>query len=126
MVATQVFPFHHPAIDFLLLLAVADDAIGLVIIAAYYGEPSDFSPLMFLLVPGGALVAFLLRKVFHLQHWAWYVLLGGVPCWLGLLGAALHPALALVFVVPFRELEHAPHACIHVCILMCMACAWHV
>ena len=24
------------------------------------------------------------------------------------------------------NLEHAPHACIHMCILMCMACAWHV
>ena len=22
--------------------------------------------------------------------------------------------------------EHAPHACMHVCILMCVACAWHV
>ena len=29
-VAVRVFPFRHPAIDFLLLLAVADDAIGLV------------------------------------------------------------------------------------------------
>ena len=25
-----------------------------------------------------------------------------------------------------ERLAHAPHACIHMCILMCMACAWHV
>ena len=25
-----------------------------------------------------------------------------------------------------RWCEHAPHACMHMCILMCMACVWHV
>lgn len=39
VVATLVFPSRHPATDFLLLLAVADDAIGLVIIAAVYYDP---------------------------------------------------------------------------------------
>ena len=28
--------------------------------------------------------------------------------------------------VSSSSLEHAPHACIHMCILMCMACALHV
>ena len=40
MVAMQVFPHRHPAIEFLLLLAVADDAIGLAIIAINYGDPT--------------------------------------------------------------------------------------
>ena len=29
-----------------------------------------------------------------------YVLLGGLPCWFGLISAGLHPSLALVFIVP--------------------------
>ena len=40
LVARAVFGKGHPAIDFLLLLAVADDAIGLVIIAVFYGDPA--------------------------------------------------------------------------------------
>jgi NhaA family Na+:H+ antiporter len=31
----------HPAIDYLLLLAVADDALGMVIIAIFYTDPSS-------------------------------------------------------------------------------------
>jgi len=102
MVAVQVFPFHHPAIDFLLLLAVADDAIGLIIIAVAYPNPDHaFNPVYLLLVLGGAVTCFILRRVFRMQHWSPYVILGGVMTWLGLIGAALHPALALCFVVPF-------------------------
>jgi NhaA family Na+:H+ antiporter len=65
LVARTVFGKGHPAINFLLLLAVADDAIGLVIIAVFYGDPT------------------------------------GPLAWLGLFLAHLHPALALVFIVPF-------------------------
>ena len=36
MVARLVFPASHPAIPFLLLLAIADDALGLVILAVFY------------------------------------------------------------------------------------------
>src|SRR6185503_17299321 len=36
MVARLIFPARHPAIPFLLLLAIADDAMGLVILAAFY------------------------------------------------------------------------------------------
>ena len=31
----------HPAINFLLLLAIVDDAIGLGIIAVFYGDPQN-------------------------------------------------------------------------------------
>jgi len=110
MVAVQIFPFHHPAIDFLLLLAVADDAIGLVIIAVAYGDGGE-TPIPFfcgmLLILGGILIAFILRRVLGVQHWSPYVLLGGVCSWFGLIGAALHPALALCFVVPFMP-SHPP------------------
>ena len=36
MVARIIFPAAHPAIPFLLLLAIADDALGLVILAVFY------------------------------------------------------------------------------------------
>lgn len=39
LVGRLVFGDGHPAIDFLLLLAVADDAIGMAIIAIFYPDP---------------------------------------------------------------------------------------
>ena len=39
LVARLVFGNGHPAVNFLLLLAVADDAIGLGIIAVFYPDP---------------------------------------------------------------------------------------
>src|SRR3990170_3134864 len=36
MIARIIFPAAHPAIPFLLLLAIADDALGLIILALFY------------------------------------------------------------------------------------------
>ena len=36
MAARLIFPRDHPAIPFLLLLAIADDALGLVLLAIFY------------------------------------------------------------------------------------------
>ncbi len=36
MIARVIFPSGHPAIPFLLLLAIADDALGLIILAVFY------------------------------------------------------------------------------------------
>jgi Na+:H+ antiporter, NhaA family len=36
MIARIIFPTGHPAIPFLLLLAIADDALGLMILAMFY------------------------------------------------------------------------------------------
>jgi hypothetical protein len=41
--AFLVFGANNPAIDYLLLLAVVDDGIGLVIIACFYGDPEKVS-----------------------------------------------------------------------------------
>ncbi len=101
LVAKLIFGKGHPAISFLLLLAVADDAIGLGIIAFAYPDPAHptewFNALW--IVPG-MLTAFSLRY-FKVSSWIPYVAVGGVFCWWGLFSAHLHPALALVFVVPF-------------------------
>jgi len=111
LVARFVFGANHPAVKFLLLLAIADDAIGLFIIAVFYPDPlHPVVPAMLLFVLGGMLVAFLLRRFKVFNYWP-YILVGGGLSWFGLHGAHLHPALALVPIIPFlphetREKEH--------------------
>jgi NhaA family Na+:H+ antiporter len=101
LAARLVFGDGHPVISFLLLLAVADDGIGLAIIAIFYPDPTvPTEPLWLLLTVAGMGVAWLLRNAKVKSYWP-YLLLGGIPSWFGLHGAHLHPALALVFIVPF-------------------------
>ncbi len=101
LVARAVYGKGHPAIDFLLLLAVADDAIGLVIIAVFYGDPSlPAQPQFLALCALGMGIAFAMRKM-DIKSWIPYIAVGGPLAWLGLSLAHLHPALALVFIVPF-------------------------
>ncbi len=101
LVARIMFGKGHPAISFLLLLAIADDAIGLGIIAFAYPDP--LHPVEWFqtawILPGIVLAA-TMRKL-GVQAWLPYVALCGGLCWWGLYSAHLHPALALVFVVPF-------------------------
>lgn len=100
LVARAVFGAGHPAINFLLLLAVADDGIGLVIIAIFYGDPMNpAKPIWLLLCLLGVIVSLMLRKA-KVRSWVPYVALGGPLAWSGLMMAHMHPALALVFIVP--------------------------
>jgi len=110
LVARVVFGAAHPCVSFLLLLAVADDAISLAIIAIFYPAP-DLSPhpLWLLLVLLGALIALFLNRFRVKNYWP-YLILGGVCSWLGLHQAHLHPALALVFVVPFMPHKNSAPA----------------
>ena len=103
--ASVVFGRRHPAIAFLLLLAIADDAVGLAIIALFYPDPMHpLAPQWLGLTLAGMIVALLLRRGRAASYWP-YLLLGGGLSWLGLFKAHVHPALALVFIVPFL-----PHA----------------
>jgi NhaA family Na+:H+ antiporter len=103
--ARIVFGGKHPAVNFLLLLAVADDAIGLGIIAVFYPDPANpVAPVMLLYTVAAMGIAFGLRKM-NVQAWWPYILIAGFVSWYGLLSAHLHPALALVFVVPFLPFE---------------------
>lgn len=101
LVAKVVFGGNHPAVGFLLLLAVADDAIGLGIIAVFYPSPEHPpAPIWLGLVFLGMVVSYLLRRK-NVQKWTLYIFFGGLLSWLGLIMAHLHPALALVPIVPF-------------------------
>jgi NhaA family Na+:H+ antiporter len=100
LVARLVFGAQHPAIPFLLLLAIADDALGLVILALFYpiGETrlDQAVPLLGLAI----LMAWLLRRRGVTNFWS-YILLAGTISWIALFRGGLHPALALVPVIPF-------------------------
>ena len=107
---------RHPAVDFLLLLAVADDAIGMIIIAVAYPDPDNLpEPQWLVLVLIGMFIAFLMRKYhFHMkevtrrnshQSWVQYIVIPGFLSWLGFLWAHLHPALALVPIIPFMPAQ---------------------
>ena len=101
LVARSVFGKGHPAVNFLLLLAVADDAVGLIIIAVFYGDPAlPLRPEFLGLVLAGMAVAWALRRS-RVMSWVPYIAIGGPLVWSGLVLTHLHPALALVFVVPF-------------------------
>lgn len=101
LVARAVFGRGHPAINFLLLLAVADDAIGLGIIAVFYGDVANPAQPQWLgLVAAAMAIAYALRKM-NVQSWVPYIFIAGPISWMGLIFAHLHPALALVAIVPF-------------------------
>ncbi len=101
LVARMIFGKGHPAVSFLLLLAVADDGIGLAIIAIFYPDPHHpVRPEFLALVAGAVVFAYGLRKMDVRSFWP-YVLGAGALSWFGLYSAHLHPALALVPVVPF-------------------------
>ncbi len=101
LVGRFIFGRHHPALSFLLLLAVADDAIGLGIIAVAYPDP-EFAvhPVQLIWVVVGILIAAGMRWA-GLRHWFPYIFIGGCFSWWGFHSAHLHPALAIVPIVPF-------------------------
>lgn len=101
LVSRAVFGAGHPAVNFLLLLAVADDAIGLGIIAIFYGDPSHPAAPQWLLVSLLGMAASGTLRMLKVKSWWPYIFIGGPLAWIGLMQANLHPALALVFIVPF-------------------------
>ncbi|MBJ6800497.1 Na+/H+ antiporter NhaA [Geomonas propionica] len=106
LAARFIFGKGHPAISFLLLLAIADDAVGLVIIALFYGDPlAPVQPGWLLLCVAALTLCWGLRRARVFSYWP-YLIFGGALSWFGLHEAHLHPALALALVVPF--LPHPP------------------
>jgi NhaA family Na+:H+ antiporter len=100
LVARLIFPKGHPAIPFLLLLAVADDALGLGILAIFYpARPLALATFALLILPAVG-VAWLLRWRRVRSFWP-YTLLAGGCSWAALYIGGFHPALGLVPVIPF-------------------------
>jgi len=124
LVGRLVFGAGHPAVRFLLLLAIADDAAGLLILAIFY--PSGALAPAWLLLPLAAAVG-----VFGLFNWLprrldrgnqlrprstwvrkklgfWPYLVAGCLSWYGFQESGLHPALGLLPIVP--AIPHADRA----------------
>ena len=116
LVGRIVFGARHPAIGFLLLLAIADDAGGLAILALFY-PTGEVAPLWLLLSAAAAVAVFLLANELprrldrgrqdrpysswvrrRLGVWPWA--LAGAISWYGFQMAGLHPALGLLPIVP--------------------------
>ena len=104
LVARLIFGAKHPAIPFLLLLAIADDALGLGILAIFY-PTGTLRSLEFVVLLGAALgIAVWHRWRASRSFWP-YILSAGLVSWFAFYRGGLHPALALVPIIPF-----VPHA----------------
>ena len=116
LVGRIVFGARHPAVGFLLLLAIADDAGGLAILAIFYPS-GEVAPVWLLLSLAAALAVFFFANVLprrldgenrerpcstwvrrKLGFWPWA--LAGAASWYGFQMAGLHPALGLLPIVP--------------------------
>ena len=91
---------RHPAVPFLLLLAISADAIGLAAVAVLHpvgdAHPVIGLGLMAIAVGGAAVLRHRGVKSF------WLYLIGpGIVSWGALFLGGVHPALALVPIVPF-------------------------
>ncbi|SFJ55634.1 Na+/H+ antiporter NhaA [Jannaschia pohangensis] len=124
LVGRLVFGAGHPAVRFLLLLAIADDAAGLIILAIFYPS-GDLAPIWLMLSIFAAVGVFVLfnwlpRKLDAGDQlrprstWMrnklsfWPYLAAGALSWYGFAQSGLHPALGLLPIVP--TLPHADRA----------------
>jgi NhaA family Na+:H+ antiporter len=105
MIARIIFPVAHPAIPFLLLLAIADDALGLLILAIFYPSGALSFPALSGLMAAAIVLALWLRRRRIRSFWP-YVLGPGLLSWAALYLGGFHPALALVPIVPL--MPHGP------------------
>ena len=124
LVGRMVFGAGHPAIRFLLLLAIADDAAGLIILAIFYPS-SELAPEWLLLSLGAAVAVFVLfnwlprrldrgNQLRPNSTWVrqkltfWPYLVAACISWFGFQESGIHPALGLLPIVP--TLPHADRA----------------
>jgi Na+:H+ antiporter, NhaA family len=105
MIARIIFPTGHPAVAFLLLLAIADDALGLVILALFYPSGALSFPALAGFMTAAVLLALWLRRRRTQSFWA-YLLGPGALSWAALYLGGFHPALALVPIIPL--MPHSP------------------
>jgi NhaA family Na+:H+ antiporter len=104
LVARLVLGPRHPAIPFLLLLAIADDALGLLILALFYPTGALHLVEFAGWLTAALAMAWWLRRRQTTNFWP-YVVMAGALSWVAFFRGGLHPALALVPIVPFM-----PHA----------------
>ena len=124
LVGRMVFGAGHPAIRFLLLLAIADDAAGLIILAIFY-PTAEVVPAWLLVSLAAAVAVYLLCNWLPVRRdgdnplrphstWMrdrlsfWPYLIAGAISWYSFQEAGIHPALGLLPIVP--TIPHADRA----------------
>ncbi|RYG90402.1 sodium:proton antiporter [Loktanella sp. IMCC34160] len=124
LVGRMVFGAGHPAVRFLLLLAIADDAGGLIILAIFYPS-GELAPEWLLLSLAAAVAVFVfanwlprrLDRGNDARPWStwarntlsfWPYLIAGCISWYGFQESGIHPALGLLPIVP--TIPHADRA----------------
>ncbi|MCY4261104.1 MAG: Na+/H+ antiporter NhaA [Rhodobacteraceae bacterium] len=124
VVGRIIFGAGHPAVRFLLLLAIADDAAGLIILAVFYPS-GELAPEWLLLSLAAVVIVYLLFN--HIPHRLdrdnddkpittfirhklsfWPYAVAGALSWYGFQEAGIHPALGLLPVIP--AIPHADRA----------------
>src|SRR6185436_2196950 len=103
-IARLIFRPHHPAIPFLLLLGIASDTFGFVAVALFNPSRDLHLGVGAILVLVAMTIASGLRRAKVLSFWPYLLTAGSLSCF-ALYWSGLHPALALVPVMPFL-----PHA----------------
>lgn len=124
LVGRLVFGAGHPAVRFLLLLAIADDAAGLIILAIFYPS-GDLAPEWLFVSLAAAVAVYLffnwlprrldrgnqlrpkstfMRKTLSF----WPYLIAGAVSWYAFMRSGLHPALGLLPIV--ATIPHADRA----------------
>jgi len=115
LVGRMVFGAGHPAVRFLLLLAIADDAGGLIILAIFYPS-GELAPEWLLLSLFSAVAVYFLANWLprrldrgnQLRPWCtwtrnklsfWPYLIAGMASWYGFQESGIHPALGLLPIV---------------------------
>ncbi len=124
LVGRLVFGAGHPAVRFLMLLAIADDAAGLVILAIFYPS-GELAPVWLLMsVAASAVVYILFNRLPRMMDkgkelrpnstWVrkylsfWPYLIAGVVSWYGFYLSGLHTSLGLLPIVV--AIPHADRA----------------
>lgn len=124
LVGRMVFGAGHPAVRFLLLLAIADDAGGLIILAIFY-PTGALAPEWLLLSLFAAIAVFVLANWLpryldrgnQIRPWStwtreklsfWPYLIAACASWYGFQESGIHPALGLLPIVP--TIPHADRA----------------
>lgn len=97
---------RHPAVSFVLVMAIATNAVGMLIVALRY-QPVSIRPGGTVLMLAALGLAFLFRRLRIHRFWPYLVVCGPLS-WLALYFDGFHPALALVPIVPF--LPHKPRS----------------
>ncbi|MGM0564814.1 MAG: Na+/H+ antiporter NhaA [Pseudomonadota bacterium] len=116
LIGRIVFGAGHPAVRFLLLLAIADDAVGLIILAIFYPS-GELVPQWLLLSLSASVFVFVAFNWFpryldrgnqlrpnstrvrkYLSFWPYAI--AGLVSWYAFMKSGLHPALGLLPIVP--------------------------